>query len=288
MKNRLQKSIPGTLSSDESGKVCRAFDIIGDIAVIKVPKTTLPRVHDITERIMTTHRNVRTVLAQTSSVSGEFRLRPLMYLMGENKTSTVHREHGCLFSVDLANCYFSPRLSNERHRIACAVRPRETIVNMFAGVGCFSIMIAKNADPEKVYSIDLNPSAILIMKENIRLNQVYDTVVPLQGDSKEIAESKLQNVADRVLMPLPEKALEYLPIAISTLKASGGWIHYYGFEHAKKNENPIEKTKIKVAERLSSLNTAFSFPFSRVIRTTGPNWHQVVLDIYIKRFSDKS
>jgi tRNA (guanine37-N1)-methyltransferase len=143
-------------------------------------------------------------------------------------------------------------------------------------------------DPEKVYSIDINPSAILIMKENIRLNRVYDTVVPLQGDSKEIAESKLQNVADRVLMPLPEKALEYLPIAISMLKASRGWIHYYGFEHAKKNENSIEKTQVKVAERLSSLNVVFSFPFSHVIRTTGPNWHQVVLDIYIKRSSDKS
>jgi tRNA (guanine37-N1)-methyltransferase len=288
VKNRLQKSFFDVPSSDESGKICKAFDIIGDIAVIKVPKTTLRKAHDITERIMTRHRNVRTVLAQTSSVSGEFRLRPLSYLRGENKTSTVHREYGCLLSVDLAKCYFSPRLSNERHRIACAVRPREIIVNMFAGVGCFSIMIAKHADPEKVYSIDLNPSAILIMKENIRLNRVYDTVVPLQGDSEEIAESKLQNVADRVLMPLPEKALEYLPIAISTLKASGGWIHYYGFEHAKKNENPIEKIRMKVAERLSSLNVVFSFPFSRVIRTTGPNWHQVVLDIYIKRFSDKS
>jgi tRNA (guanine37-N1)-methyltransferase len=126
------------------------------------------------------------------------------------------------------------------------------------------------------------------MNENIRLNRVYDKVVPLQGDSREITEEKLQNVADRVLMPLPEKALEYLPSAVSALKASGGWIHYYDFEHAKKIERPIEKTEMKVAERLSSLNVAFSFPFSRIIRTTGPNWHQVVLDIYVKRSSDKS
>lgn len=288
MKNRVQESVFGTPSSDDAGNVCKAYDIIGDIAVIKVPKTTMLSAPDVTERIMATHRNVRTVLAQTSSVSGEFRLRPLMYLRGENKTSTVHREFGCLFSVDIAKCYFSPRLSNERHRIASAVKPREIVVNMFAGAGCFSIMIAKKADPEKIYSIDINPSAIQIMNENIRLNRVYDKVVPLQGDSREITEEKLQNVADRVLMPLPEKALEYLPSAVSALKASGGWIHYYDFEHAKKIERPIEKTEMKVAERLSSLNVAFSFPFSRIIRTTGPNWHQVVLDIYVKRSSDKS
>ncbi len=287
MRNPLRKNFFGSLSSGHH-KVCNAYDIIGDIAVVKVPKGSLLSAHDTARMIMTTYCNVKTVLAQTSRVAGEFRLRPLLYLMGEKKTRTVHREFGCLFAVDIAKCYFSPRLSNERHRIASAVKPREIVVNMFAGAGCFSIMIAKKADPERVYSIDINPSAFQIMKENIRLNRVYDKVIPLQGDSKEITERKLQNVADRVLMPLPEKALEYLPIAASTLKPSGGWIHYYDFEHAKKTENPIEKTELKVAERLSSLNLVFSFPFSRVIRTTGPNWHQVVLDIRIKRSSDKS
>ena len=287
MRNPLRKNFFGSLSSGHH-KVCNAYDIIGDIAVVKVPKGSLLNAHDTAGMIMTTHCSVKTVLAQTSRVAGEFRLRRLLYLMGEKKTRTVHREFGCLFAVDIAKCYFSPRLSNERQRIASAVKPREIVVNMFAGVGCFSIMIAKKADPERVYSIDINPSAFQIMKENIRLNRVYDKVIPLQGDSKEITERKLQNVADRVLMPLPEKALEYLPIAASTLKPSGGWIHYYDFEHAKKTENPIEKTKLKVAERLSSLNLVFSFPFSQVIRTTGPNWHQVVLDIRIKRSSDKS
>jgi tRNA (guanine37-N1)-methyltransferase len=287
LRNPLRKNFFGSLSSGYH-KVCNVYDIIGDIAVVKVPKGSLLNAHDTAGMIMTTHCSVKTVLAQTSRVAGEFRLRPLLYLMGEKKTRTVHREFGCLFAVDIAKCYFSPRLSNERQRIASAVKPREIVVNMFAGVGCFSIMIAKKADPERVYSIDINPSAFQIMKENIRLNRVYDKVIPLQGDSKEITERKLQNVADRVLMPLPEKALEYLPIAASTLKPSGGWIHYYDFEHAKKTENPIEKTELKVAERLSSLNLAFSFPFSQVIRTTGPNWHQVVLDIRIKRSSDKS
>jgi len=82
-------------------------------------------------------------------------------------------------------------------------------------------------------------------------------------------------------MPLPENAFEYLPYALAALKKAGGWIHYYDFEHAKKNENPTEKVKLKVAEELESLSVDFTIPFDRVVRATGPNWYQVVLDIKV-------
>ena len=148
-------------------------------------------------------------------------------------------------------------------------------------------MIAKQVNTPKVFSIDVNPVAIQFTQENIRLNRVYDKVIPLLGDSKEIINRRLRGVADRVLMPLPEKAFEYLTYAVSALKASGGWIHYYDFEHAKKTENPTEKTILKVAEKLAHLGVAFELPFSRVVRSTGPNWYQVVLDIHATRVPDK-
>jgi tRNA (guanine37-N1)-methyltransferase len=166
-------------------------------------------------------------------------------------------------------------------RIANLVGSGEVVVNMFAGVGCFSIIIAKHSDAAKVYSIDINPVAVGYMRENIRLNKVYGKVVPLLGDAKEIIEKSLHRVANRVLMPLPEKALEYLPYALLALRESGGWIHYYDFEHATKTENAVEKVKLKVADRLSSLNVNFEFLYGRIVRATGPNWHQVVLDIKI-------
>jgi tRNA (guanine37-N1)-methyltransferase len=139
----------------------------------------------------------------------------------------------------------------------------------------------------KVFSIDVNPAAIQFMRQNIRLNRAYTEVIPLLGDSKAIIERRLQHAADRVLMPLPEKALEYLPYVVLALKASGGWIYYYSFEYATKTENPTEKTKLKAAQKLSRLNVAFEFPFSRVVRPIGPNWYQVVLDIQITRVPDK-
>jgi tRNA (guanine37-N1)-methyltransferase len=263
------------------GKVYNSFDIIGDIAIIRAPNASPVDSQAAAKTIMTVHRNVKTVLLQASPVAGELRLRSLTRVAGESKTRTVHRENGCLFAVDVAKTYFSPRLSHERMRIARLVAPSETVINMFAGVGCFSIIIAKHSGAAKVFSIDLNPAAVQFMQENVRLNRVYGRVAPLLGDAKDIINSKLQHVADRVLMPLPEKALEYLPAAVSALKPTGGWIHLYIFEHAAKTENPAEKAKLKVEVALEASGVAFEVPFVRVVRSTGPKWYQLVADIHV-------
>jgi len=281
LRKRLRKTLSRVLSSEDIGKVYNSYDIVGNIAIIRLPCASPEIAQSVAKAIMSINKNVKTVLVQESPVAGDFRLRRLRHVAGENKTSTIHRESGCLFSVDVEKCYFSPRLSHERSRIARIVKPKETVVNMFAGVGCFSIIIAKQVNTSKVFSIDVNPEAIQFMQENIRLNRVYGKVIPLLGGSKEIINSRLQRVADRVLMPLPEKALEYLPCAVSALKASGGWIHYYGFEHATKTESPAEKVKLKVAETLDALGVDFEVPFVRVVRSTGPNWFQLVADVRV-------
>lgn len=261
--------------------IYNSYDIVGDIAILRLTEESRKYSKIIAEAILNVHKNVKTVLAQTSPVSGDFRLRELEYVAGEDKTVTVHRESGCQFSIDVAKCYFSPRLFFERMRIAKLVRNEEVVVNMFAGVGCFSIIIAKYSNAKKVYSIDVNPAAYQLMQENIRINDVFERVVPILGDAKDIIQTKLNRSADRVLMPLPEKALEYLPYAILALRNAGGWVHYYDFEHAKRNENPVEKVKLKVAEKLQNLVASFEIHSGRVVRSTGPNWYQVVLDILL-------
>jgi len=256
-----------------------SYDIVGDIAVIRVSEVLEPRVHTVAEVILQTQKHVKTVLHQVGPVAGDFRLRELEWVAGEKKTETVCKEFGCVFRVDLENCYFSPRLSYERVRIAKLVQPNEVIVNMFAGVGCYSIIIAKHSCPEKIYSIDLNPIAVQFLKENARLNRVETHVQPILGDAKKIIEERLRRIAERVIMPLPEKAFEYLDSAVLALKPKGGFIHYYDFEHSAKNESALEKTGKKVSKKLRTLGINFEIRASRVVRTTGPNWHQVALDI---------
>lgn len=284
MKKRdLRMLLKDKLESREIEQIYKSYDIIGDIAIIRIPDKLKHQNITIAEAIMQLHKHVKSVWRQSSAVRGEFRLRKLEHVCGEKRTLTTHKEYGCVFKVDLAKCYFSPRLSYERMRIARSVKPREIVVNMFAGVGCYSIIIAKYSKVEKIYSIDVNPVAFQFMWENVLLNKVLEQVIPLKGDAKTIIAESLRKIADRVLMPLPEKAFEYIDFAVAALKPKSGWVHYYDFEHAKKGERPIEKVKEKVAEKLSEIGLDFAIPFSRVVRDTGPRWYQVVLDIQIKK-----
>jgi tRNA (guanine37-N1)-methyltransferase len=279
LKRRLKRILSGLIPEEDLTHIYNSYDIVGDIAILRLTEESKKYSKMIAEAILKIHKNVKTVLAQTSPVTGDFRLRKLDYVAGKNKTFTVHRESGCQFLVDVEKCYFSPRLFFERMRVAKLVKNGEVVVNMFAGVGCFSIIIAKHSKAQKVYSIDINPEAFRFMQENVRLNAVFGKVIPILGDAKEIIRTKLSGVAERVLMPLPEKALEYLPYAINALKNSCGWVHYYDFEHAKRNEDPVEKVKLKVTDKLQSWSSSFKIPYGRVVRSTGPNWYQVVLDI---------
>jgi tRNA (guanine37-N1)-methyltransferase len=281
MKNDLKAILKKNLSPEELALVYKSYDVIGDIAVIRVPEQLLSLSETIAEALVQQHKHVKAVWQQSSPVSGDFRLRKLEWVAGEKKTETVHKEHGCLFKVDIKECYFSPRLAFERMRIANLVKDNEVVVNMFAGVGCYSIIIAKHSKAAKIYSIDINPVAVKYMRENVLLNKVVDKVLPIEGNAGTIIESTLKNTADRVIMPLPEKAYEYFDFALSAVKSQGGWIHYYNFEHAGKEESPIKKAKTKVAEKLQQQKVSFELPFGRIVRQTGPNWYQIAVDIQI-------
>ena len=262
-----------------------AYDIIGDIAIIKQIPGVQANANELAAKIVAVNKHMRTVLKQLTPVSGEYRTRDLEWVLGEKKTETVHREHGCQFKVDVAKVYFSPRLLHERIRIARKVAPNETVVNMFAGAGCFSIIIAKHSQASKVFSIDINPEATRYMFENVYLNKVSTRVSTILGDSKAIIELHLRARADRVLMPLPTKAITYLDAAIIALKPKLGNIHIYDFVHAKKGESPLQKTLDKIASRLSQFDLNVIRKEVKIVRTIGPNWYQTVLDLALEKVS---
>ncbi|MGQ9468628.1 MAG: class I SAM-dependent methyltransferase [Nitrososphaerales archaeon] len=279
MPKMLKKALENILTIDEINQLYSSFDIIGDIAVIKIPDALLDKKFIIAKAIMDNMRSVKTVLRQVTPVSGDYRTRELEYILGEDKKLTLYKEHGCIFKVDLAKVYFSPRLSTERVRVARKVEHGETVVNMFAGIGSFSILIAKHQLSSIVYSIDINPDAYNLMLENIKLNKVSNRVMPLLGDARLIIEYSLKEVADRVLMPLPEKAIDYIDAALIALKPKGV-IHYYTHVHASKDEDPVEKAVREVNERWK-LN--YELLEARIVREVGPRWHQVVLDLLINK-----
>jgi tRNA (guanine37-N1)-methyltransferase len=166
-------------------------------------------------------------------------------------------------------------------RIAQKVKNGEKILNMFGGIGSFSILISRYADISKIYSIDINPKAIQYTLKNIKLNNVRNKIVSILGDAKHITMTHLSNKVDRVLMPLPLKSFEYLTYAVKALKKRG-IVHYYDFIHSTKSEDPIKKVTYKVSSNLRKQKIDHEIEFARNIRSVGPNWNQIVLDIVIE------
>lgn len=279
MPKDLREALMEQLSKEEL-KLFRAFDVVGDIAIVKLPKGLLSKKHLIGKALMDVHNNVRTVLNQTSPVKGEFRTRGLEIIAGEPRTETVYHEGGCSFRVDLAKTYFSPRLGTERLRVAKRVMPRETVVNMFAGVGTYSIIIAKHSRAEIVYSIDKNQSAFEYMRDNIRINKVGDRVVAILGDARDVIAKRLAGKANRVLMPLPELSHEFFDAALAALKPSGGVVHFYDFGHEPDVFGPsLDFT------RSSAANEGFDIKLleARKIRSYATRCYHVVLDLELRK-----
>ena len=270
-----------------SGQAGFRAEFVGDIAIVKPPygkPVDLDAARRYAEELLRLHGRVRSVWLAAGPVSGAHKVRPLKHLAGERRTVTVYREHGCSFVVDVARDFITPRLSFEHIRVARLVEEGEVIVNMFAGVGLFSIIIAKHSRPRAVHSIDINPDAYAHMVENIRVNRVEGVVIPYLGDAAEVVASKLVGVADRVLMPLPDLAIQYLGHAVAALRVEGV-VHVYLHVHAGRGEDPVRRAEEALAAAMGSLRVDWASRGSRVVRMVGPRMYQVVVDAWVRRGS---
>jgi tRNA (guanine37-N1)-methyltransferase len=279
MPHMLKNILSNILSSDEVSQVYSAFDQIGDIVIIKIPNELMPKKKYIADTILAHVKSAKAVFAQVSPVRGDYRVRNLEFIAGENRTITEYREHGCRFRVDVAKTYFSPRLSTERLRIANMVGEGETIVNMFAGVGTYSILMARMNKTCKVYSIDSNAVAAELCEANAKLNKVQDRVVSIHGDAGEVIKDKLAGQADRVLMPLPESAKEFVDSAVLALKKKGV-VHY--FIHIRADNKKTSKNLGLQDAHKAFVKYNHIVQQARVVRGVGPRIYQIVADVLVK------
>jgi len=274
----LKKTLEDVLSEKEREELFSAFDQVGDIIIIRIPDSLLSKKEIIGKTLLEQVKTAKSVFYQTSSVEGDFRTRDLEILAGENKTETEYKEFGCRFIVDVEKAFFSPRLSTERDRIADLVQEGETVINMFGGVGMFSIIVAKRKKCT-VYNIDINPIAAKLCEKNIELNKLAGKVISIHGDATKIVEENLKDKGDRVLMLLPERSDEFLDSAIFAAK-NNGIIHYYSHIHAD------EKSKAaKLSEKHYSGITPVKSNIldSKIVRAVGPRYYQTVVDVRITK-----
>ncbi|MHA1836138.1 MAG: class I SAM-dependent methyltransferase [Candidatus Odinarchaeia archaeon] len=251
----------------------RSYDIVGGLMILKLDEELWKIRFKIGEVIKQQFKNIKGVFAKKGAVKGEYRIRAVEHLAGDNKTITIHKENNCYYRLDISKVYFNSRLGSERLRVASLVNPGEVVTDMFAGVGPFSILIAKKRRAF-VNAIDVNPFAIKYLIENINLNKVADFIRVYHGNADEIIKKKLKGVSDRVIMNLPEKSHKFLKSACYTLKPSRGVIHFYFF--ATEEDAIIKKNN--ALEEIVTFGFNYKELTFKKVREVAPKVFHYVLD----------
>ena len=241
----------------------RAFDIFGDIAIIKLPEELLDFSEMISKALLESHKNISKV-ALDLGVKGDYRIRRLEMLAGDSDFVSNHRENGLEFTLDISKVYFSPRLAMERKRIYDIAKPKEKVLDAFAGASPFSVSLASKGC--KVTAVDSNPNAEKWSHKNFKLNNVSDL-------NYNFFCSKIEDILpdlalyDRIIMNHPTNSLFYLQ-DLSHKVRSGGLIHFYKIVENDENFNVKEH-----------LDSDFTCVFERQVHPYSSSSSLMVFDI---------
>lgn len=214
--------LEGILPRDVIDRLPRSFDIVGDIAIIKIGDSDLLKYsHEISRAIMKIHKRVRAVYAR-GSTRGLLRVQSLEHLGGEKRTETIYKENGLRLSVDIASMYVNPRLGSERLRIAVEVRDGELVLDMFSSYGAFAINIARIRRCSIVAS-DINTVAVSHMRRSIYMNRLVGEIMPLVSNAKSMP---LRGSFTTVIADNPTNIIESVS-TIADMLIRGGRAYIY-------------------------------------------------------------
>ena len=227
----LEDALRGKINPKYLNLIPKSYDIIGNIAILEFEKQDQinnNKINDfkelVTKSVIEVNKNVKSVFEKKSEIKGPYRLRDLAHLRGENKTETIHKENDCKFSLDIKTTYFSPRLVYERRRVSKSdIQENEVIVDLFAGVGPFSIQIAK-LNHVYIHAFDVNPHAYRYLQTNINFNKLIGKVVAYNINCRDLLNpsnqmgKKLSGTIDRIIMNLPESSIGFIDVVCFLLK----------------------------------------------------------------------
>lgn len=224
---KLKELVSDIVPEDLISLVPTGFDTVGDIMIFNdFPDEILPYEEKIAQRMIEHHNNIHVVAKKTGKYSGTYRVPQIKVIAGDDRKETVHRENGVRLKLDVEQAYFSTRTANERLRIVNLVEQGERILVMFSGIAPLPCVIGKNTDALEIVGVEINPVGHEYGLENIKLNKLKNVTL-YNGDVREIVPT-LDGDFDRILMPLPMNAEEFLDVALGKIK-SGGIIHLYAF-----------------------------------------------------------
>lgn len=271
---KIKKSLKNNISLELTNFLPEKWEKIGDIVIVKLDE----KLKSYGEEIGKTYAEVlhcKTVLNDVGGISGIYREPNVEILYGSKNTEVVHKENGVRYKLDVAKIMFSSGNMDERLRMANISNKNETVVDLFAGIGYFTLPMAVYSKPKKIFSCEINPVAYEYLCKNIVLNHVTSIVQPLFGDNRKTAP---KNVAERVIMGYFKDTEKFLPTAFDCLKNCTGIIHF----HNVCSDELFPETPLKIVEKTADkYKRNVELLTYRVIKSYAPGVSHIVLDIQV-------
>ena len=260
-------------SGVENGGIPDYWERIGDVVLLP-PFTCGEKIQKLVGEAFAEVLSAKTV-AINHGIQGEFRKPKIEIIYGWD-TETVHIENGIKYKLDVGKVMFSSGNVDERIRMGKINAKDETVVDMFAGIGYFTLPIALYGHPKKVYACEKNPTAYYYLLENIRINGA-NNVVPLFGDNRKVSPL---GIADRVIMGYirTEKFLEW---GVRILRSEGGIIHYHDTFKKEEMDYLPEKNVEDVSARYGFSVRILN---KRIVKSYAPRIYHVALDVKLEKY----
>jgi tRNA wybutosine-synthesizing protein 2 len=272
--NEIKKLLSMDIPTNLIKKLPDKWEKIGDVLVLVLPNE-LEKYKEIIGKTYSKELGCKAALNDIGGISGVYREPNVEIIYGSNHTETIHKENGIRFKIDPQKIMFSSGNMDERIRMANVSNENETIVDLFAGIGYFTLPIAVHSKPKKIFACEVNPISYDYLRQNIVLNNVSDVVEPLKGDNRKVAP---KNVADRVIMGYLEDTHKFLPLAFDCLKNNKGIVHYHEvFPDKAVPQKPLKNIE-KEAEKINLKMDLLEY---RIVKSYAPGISHYVFDLKI-------
>jgi tRNA wybutosine-synthesizing protein 2 len=221
--DRIKKTLSLVIPSGVMSHLPDKWEKVGTVVTIRLPDD-LRQYQEIIGKAYAEVLDCTTVLNEVGGISGVYREPVVEVISGSSMTETIHTENGIRFKIDPQKIMFSSGNMRERQRMAMISNRHETIVDLFAGIGYFTLPIAVYSKPKKVFACEINPIAYRYLCANVVLNHVTDIIEPLLGDNRTIAP---KDCADRVILGYLKEPQVFLPVGLKCLRNQTGVLHYH-------------------------------------------------------------
>jgi len=270
IKKILSEKIPSSLI----GKIPDKWEKVGEIGIIKL-NPELNNYSKIIGKYYAEILHCKTILNDIGGITGTYRKPVTKVIFGPIKTVTIHKENQVRFKLDPKKIMFSSGNMDERLRMATISNKKEIVVDMFAGIGYFTLPMAVFSKPKKIIACEINPISYDYLCDNIILNNVIDIVEPLKGDNRKVAPT---NVANRVILGYFGITREFLTTALNCLKDHKGVIHY----HDKISERDVQNKQLKIVKEITDkIDRSAKILNQKHIKSYAPGVSHYVFDIGI-------